>query len=364
MAGWYAGIATDPVQAVRILEDDHVPVAPLLALLDGVVLDVGGGMGIARQYLSEDVEHVVLDPRLEWRQDDWTSLSGYFPHMTRGSLFVRGIAEALPFGDGDVDAVIALCSLNHVQDAERAVSECSRVLRPGGTMIALLEDLDRSGQVAEVQPDHRPIEAESLAGWASGGLDLVHRGPLGSYHLVVLSRSDGARRTGDSGSDGGRRQLSLRRAVNVVAIDLPHRDPSTLRGNVDRPRVEEELPGDALEIIGWALGPRGPMAKIEAVVGGRVARSAPTGIDRPDLEAAFPQIPGARHGGFRLLLPAGEAAAARVLELRAVSPAGGRRTLATLSLSSRWYDVEAPDGLGMVWRVESRIASPREAISG
>ncbi len=46
--------------------------------------------------------------------------------------FVAGDAAALPFGDGEFDAVLCECSLSTFPDKSRAVAEMRRVLRPGG----------------------------------------------------------------------------------------------------------------------------------------------------------------------------------------------------------------------------------------
>ena len=45
-------------------------------------------------------------------------------------------AEQLPFADARFDCVFAGWVLYHVPRLERAVAECARVLRPGGTLVA------------------------------------------------------------------------------------------------------------------------------------------------------------------------------------------------------------------------------------
>jgi ubiquinone/menaquinone biosynthesis C-methylase UbiE len=49
---------------------------------------------------------------------------------------VLGDVQALPFADGQFDCVIAGWVLYHVADRDRAISECARVLRPGGRFVA------------------------------------------------------------------------------------------------------------------------------------------------------------------------------------------------------------------------------------
>jgi len=54
----------------------------------------------------------------------------------------EGDARALPFGDGEFDAALAVTTLVHVPDAERAVPELARVVRPGGRIGVLDRDND------------------------------------------------------------------------------------------------------------------------------------------------------------------------------------------------------------------------------
>jgi SAM-dependent methyltransferase len=44
--------------------------------------------------------------------------------------------QALPFADESFDCVVAAWLLYHVHGRERAISECARVLRPGGRLVA------------------------------------------------------------------------------------------------------------------------------------------------------------------------------------------------------------------------------------
>jgi 2-polyprenyl-3-methyl-5-hydroxy-6-metoxy-1,4-benzoquinol methylase len=48
-----------------------------------------------------------------------------------------GDVQELGFRDGEFDAVVAAWMLYHVPDLDRALSECERVLRPGGTFVAV-----------------------------------------------------------------------------------------------------------------------------------------------------------------------------------------------------------------------------------
>jgi len=47
-----------------------------------------------------------------------------------------GDAQALPFGDGTFDAVVAAFCLNHLPDPTAGLAECRRITRSGGVVLA------------------------------------------------------------------------------------------------------------------------------------------------------------------------------------------------------------------------------------
>jgi ubiquinone/menaquinone biosynthesis C-methylase UbiE len=92
------------------------------------VLDVGCGAGeLAERIANELGERVVaLDS-----SERMVALT-----RARGVEAVVGDVQALPFGDGELDCVVAGWLLYHVADRERSIAECARVLRPGGRFVA------------------------------------------------------------------------------------------------------------------------------------------------------------------------------------------------------------------------------------
>ena len=48
-----------------------------------------------------------------------------------------GDVQRLAFRDGEFDAVVAAWMLYHVEDLDKALAECARVLRPGGILVAV-----------------------------------------------------------------------------------------------------------------------------------------------------------------------------------------------------------------------------------
>jgi ubiquinone/menaquinone biosynthesis C-methylase UbiE len=163
MEGWYENLITASDQAELCWRHDYDPLAGILGGLRGTILDVGGGNGIVRQYLPPGADCVVLDPSPEWLAADWMQVARSFPALLSPITFVLGIGERLPFGSARFDAVLSLFSINHAADPPSLVQEAARVLRPGGRLLIVAED---------VEPRWRDLPT---AGYRSGWTPL-HRG--------------------------------------------------------------------------------------------------------------------------------------------------------------------------------------------
>jgi len=85
------------------------------------VLDVGCGIGHSFTELApRTTVGVDLDPGALAGQERETHVADM---------------RALPFADAAFDALVAIQSIEHVPDADRAVAEFARVLRPGGVAV-------------------------------------------------------------------------------------------------------------------------------------------------------------------------------------------------------------------------------------
>ena len=119
-----------PVEAVR------------WALPEGAqrVLDLGAGTGkLTTVLLDLGLDVVAVEPSEQMRE-----------RIPPRAEVVEGSAEALPLEDGSVDAVLVGHAF-HWFDADRALAEIARVLRPGGTVGLLWNVMDDSVDwVAEV----------------------------------------------------------------------------------------------------------------------------------------------------------------------------------------------------------------------
>ena len=64
MERWYRDLISRPSEASCALSHDYEPYACFFSQLSGSILDLGGGIGLVRDYLVGEVWYVVVDPSL------------------------------------------------------------------------------------------------------------------------------------------------------------------------------------------------------------------------------------------------------------------------------------------------------------
>jgi len=67
---------------------------------------------------------------------------------------------------------------------------------------------------------------------------------------------------------------------------------------LDTPQPGSARDSYAFDLRGWAVGARSPAAAVLLLRGGDLIRRLPVELDRPDVAAAHPQLPGAQRSGF------------------------------------------------------------------
>jgi hypothetical protein len=122
--------------------------------------------------------------------------------------------------------------------------------------------------------------------------------------------------------------------VEEVKSDLPSSD---LWGSF---KVKDSE-GSRLELIGWVLGAKEDVSRVEIVADGRVVASIAPSLPRAEVGAEFPDRPAAASCGFEVTIEAKGKGTSRltvqaVLEGGAEAPMGEVRVVAP---ARRWSDV-------------------------
>ena len=119
----------------------------VLAKATGRTIELGAGTGQNLAHYPQGVTELVLTEPAEPMA---RRLERRVAASAREAAVVRAEAERLPFEDGEVDTVVSTLVLCTVPDPEAALSEVTRVLRPGGRLLFI---------------EHVRSESERLARW-------------------------------------------------------------------------------------------------------------------------------------------------------------------------------------------------------
>jgi ubiquinone/menaquinone biosynthesis C-methylase UbiE len=169
----------------------------------GQILEIGVGTGLSFGDYDASTEITGIDlsePMIARARV--RAASGRYPH-------VKGLAvmdaHDLRFPDASFDCVVGQFVITLVADPERVLSECARVVRPGGQIILVNHLYSERGLAAAVErllAQHartvglRPeFPFQRLAAWAQmhGGAELIERRkikPFGVYTLVRFRRAE------------------------------------------------------------------------------------------------------------------------------------------------------------------------------
>lgn len=93
------------------------------------VLDAGSGEGYGGELLRSEADARVV--ALDLDEGTVSHVRSAYPDLQP----VRGSLSKLPFADGAFDAVVGMHVIEHVWDQKPFVRECSRMLRPVGTLM-------------------------------------------------------------------------------------------------------------------------------------------------------------------------------------------------------------------------------------
>jgi ArsR family transcriptional regulator len=161
----------------------------IVGLLElGEVLDVGSGDGALVELLAPRTRSITgLDRSVRVVEAARQRLG----EMTN-VRFVQGDMHEIPFDDDTFDTVLLLNALSYAHDAGRVLSECARVLRPGGSFVA--QTLLKHPFAEQVKPfDHLNLgfEVEDLeqmmraAGFTSIAGGVTHEERRKPYFKII-----------------------------------------------------------------------------------------------------------------------------------------------------------------------------------
>ena len=184
-AKWWQQEFTDGADAEY--EDQILPLAAEILAGFTRVLDIGCGEGqVTRRLASHNSNVLGLDAT-------WAQIS-VAASRANGDAYVRGSAVALPFRDHVFDAALACLVFAHIAEMHHAIEEVTRVLRPTGRFVLMLNhpltQTPGSGWVEDHMHDPPShywrigqylVEQETIEEVELGvHIPFIHR-PLGAY---------------------------------------------------------------------------------------------------------------------------------------------------------------------------------------
>jgi SAM-dependent methyltransferase len=139
-----------------------------------VVVDAGCGEGYGTQALAARCPTVALD---------YDAAAAQHLARARPTLpALRGNLTDLPLRDDTVDVLVSLQTIEHLWDQPRFVTECARVLRPGGLLV--LSTPNRHTFPPGNVFHHRELDADELGELLTPTFDAVE--VLGVHHAPRL----------------------------------------------------------------------------------------------------------------------------------------------------------------------------------
>ncbi len=138
------------------------------------VLEVGGGEGELAQRIVEELgaELVGIDQ----------SEAMVEAQRAKGIDARVGDVRALPFDNGEFDVAVAAWMLYHVPELDGALSELRRVLRPGGTLVAVTNDVEHLIELWDLA--QRASRMEQFNFRSDNGAEVLRR------HFADIERRD------------------------------------------------------------------------------------------------------------------------------------------------------------------------------
>jgi phosphatidylethanolamine/phosphatidyl-N-methylethanolamine N-methyltransferase len=181
-----------------IFESGRRAAAQAARAVGGRILEVGVGTRLSFDDYDSTTEVIGVDlsaPMVAKARERMRS--GAYPYVR--NVMVMD-AHELQFPDASFDCVVAQFVITLVARPEQVLSECARVVRPGGEIILVNHLYSERGVAAAIERwCARPAGAlglrpefpfARLAAWARqhGGIDIIERRPIRPLRLYTLVR--------------------------------------------------------------------------------------------------------------------------------------------------------------------------------
>jgi ubiquinone/menaquinone biosynthesis C-methylase UbiE len=137
---WVLPRLIDLAMRSRALAPERLRIVPLAA---GKVLEVGFGSGLNLPYYGKEITEIwAVDPSAEL----WRLARSRVDRVRVPIHYIQGSAERLPFASGVFDSVLMTWTLCSIPAPAIALTEMTRVLKPGGELVFVEHGLapDRS----------------------------------------------------------------------------------------------------------------------------------------------------------------------------------------------------------------------------
>jgi ubiquinone/menaquinone biosynthesis C-methylase UbiE len=160
--GWYTEQIVPRAIDVLMRDRETTKVRSRVAAgLEGEVLEVGFGSGLNVPHYPAGITRILaVDPATVGRKLAAKRTAASSVRVDYVGLDARRIAV----GDASVDHVLCTWTLCTIPDAEQALSEISRVLRPGGTLHFAEHGLAPDPKVARRQHRLTPLQRRVAGG--------------------------------------------------------------------------------------------------------------------------------------------------------------------------------------------------------
>lgn len=121
------------------------------------ILDLGCGNGIAA-YAFSSLGHEVYAVDPDTSADVGIAATARLADAVKGSLSTfQAFAESLPFPDATFDIVYTRQAVHHFSDLLTGLTECARVLKPKGRLLATREHVVDDEQQLQVFLENHPV---------------------------------------------------------------------------------------------------------------------------------------------------------------------------------------------------------------